>query len=241
MRSQLRGSKRTHSQVDSDDEMRITRSQPARKLAASQRQSTLTFSSQAPRRTTTPPRYSSPSPSPSQSSSILPSDSASHAAKSTKIAGSRRIFFELNVLKLQEHGHFRIQPRAIRGIGQSRISWIYFHGIEVQKKEKTTWDTKHRWWICKHCYEGEVFKPWPATSTSSCGSHLRNKHGILPPGCSSDIAIEASSIDPLKHNTLFRPSAGATIISTGSPPPTRASKKQPIQHCRSYSSQVVPL
>jgi hypothetical protein len=192
MPSQLRINKRAHSQVDSGDELQITRSQPLRRLPTKPRQSTLSFSQPATRDTTTP--TPGPSSTPSQISSIYPSESASRLSTVTarKILSTRRIYFEVDCSNLEGLGSFRVKARTMRSIGgKSKISWTYLHRIELEKKDKDKWI---RHWLYKQCYDQGSPKPMPSASTSSCSEHLQKKHKILPPGCSS--TETTASIEP---------------------------------------------
>lgn len=161
MPSQLRGSKRTYSQLDSDDDLHITRSQPAPRPAASQRQTTLSFSQPAP----SPAPI--PSPALSQTSSIHPSESVSFTSNTIqRIPAKQRIYFAVDCSRFKELNGFRVKARTMRSIGnKSRISWIYLHGMELEKKDKDKW-IKH--WLCKQCFDEGSPKPMPASSTTSC-------------------------------------------------------------------------
>jgi hypothetical protein len=144
MGSQSRTNKRTYSQRFSEDSELITRSQPSRSSTAKRRQSKLPFSQPTPREspprnTPTPPPQQSPSQSPSRESSILPSESASSVSRNRtgKILASRRCHFDIDFSELEG---FKLRPRTLRSMHNSKISWIYLHGIELEKKnEKGTW------------------------------------------------------------------------------------------------------
>lgn len=193
-----RASKRTHSQSFPEEDLLITRSQPIRSVAPKRQQSRLAFGQSAVQehaRRSTPlePRQRSLSQSPSQASSIQPSESASIASRpmGRKILATKRISFEVDLTMLD--GVYRTRTRTIRQIHTGKISWIYLHGIELEKKDTTNrW---HKYWLCKPCFDGGKLKALSAASTSSCGEHLRAKHSILPPG--AEVATTtSSSIDP---------------------------------------------
>jgi hypothetical protein len=184
MASQSHSSKRTYSQRISEEGALITRSQPPRSAALKRRQSTLVFSQPAPREalpraTPTPPPQRSPSLSPSQDSSIHPSESVSVVSrtKTPKILASQRCHFEVDFSGNLDG--YRRRARTIRTVGNGKISWIYLHGIEIEKQtEKGLWT---RYWLYRLYYRNGVSKPRPVASTSSCASHL-HKHEIFAPG-----------------------------------------------------------
>lgn len=193
MASQLRSSKRLFSQRDPDDEPCNTRSQSSRPLPTSTRQSTLPFSlpaSQSTLQSTPQPREQSPT------SSINPSESISHTGKHSKsigyrIAASQRIYFDAgDVSKLQlGEGEYRIRARTTRGVGKSKISWIWLHGVELERKCQGAWT--ERYWLCKHCFDSGDPKALAVSATSSCIMHLYQKHKILPPGSISSESTSA--------------------------------------------------
>lgn len=207
MVSQSRAVKRTYSQSISEEGALITRSQPLRIAAARQKQSKLPFGQptlreSSPRNTPTPPRERSPSLSPSQDSSILPSESASSVSRTrtVKIFASRRCHFRVDFSG--DLDGYRVRPRTLRALGQGKISWIYLHGIEIEKKnEKGIWK---RYWLCKHCHDDGIRKPRPNASTTSCSTHL-SKHQIYPPGQGPQTPIPPSIDDFLddQQHPLF--------------------------------------
>lgn len=191
-----RASKRTYSQSFPEEELAITRSQPSRSVASIRKQSKLAFSQSAlqetPRVTTPRPQQRSPSPIPSQESSIVPSESASNASRlvSGKILANRRIYFEVDLSNLE--GDFRTRTRNIRSLKSNKISWIYLHGIEIEKRDKHSHWAKH--WLCKPCFDEGDHKAFAAASTHSASEHLRKYHKIHAPGTPTS-PTTASSID----------------------------------------------
>jgi hypothetical protein len=196
-----RAGKRTYSQSFPEQAPSISRSQPTRSSTSTRKQSRLAFSqstSQEVLWARSPPPQERPrsrSPSASQESSIVPSESASNASRplSGKIPAARRIYFEVDLSKLELEGVFRTRARNIRGINKGRISWIYLYGLELEKIDKEGHSSKY--WLCKPCFDDANTKVMSAASTFSCSEHLRRHHKILPPG-SSATPTTTSSIDP---------------------------------------------
>lgn len=84
----------------------------------------------------------------------------------------RRVFFGVDFDLI---GHeYSIRARTNRAIKHSRISWIYLHGIELEKGGS-------KYWLCKQCYDVGKSKVMTATSTGGIARHL-NTHGIHTPG-----------------------------------------------------------
>jgi hypothetical protein len=79
-------------------------------------------------------------------------------------------------------GTYRHRSRSKRSVFNSRVSWIYLHGIELEKRsQKTGQWVKH--WLCKPCHEKGIIKIMAVTSTWSAARHLEsNQHSIFPPG-----------------------------------------------------------
>lgn len=79
--------------------------------------------------------------------------------------------------------------RSKKAFFQSRISWIYLYGIELEKKnDENNW-IKH--WLCKPCYDQGKVKTMAAESTWSCSQHLKGKHGIYPAGVLPTTAVDS--------------------------------------------------
>jgi hypothetical protein len=76
-------------------------------------------------------------------------------------------------------GEYKHRLRSKRAVANARISWIYLHGRELEKRKGTKWN---KYWLCKHCYERGIMKPLRADSTYSCSRHLESAHNIVPPG-----------------------------------------------------------
>jgi len=77
-------------------------------------------------------------------------------------------------------GDIRVRSRTARAINQSRILWIYLHGIELKKKDKKNKWNKH--WLCKLCYDAGTIKLYAAKSTASYNRHLNTFYGLYAPG-----------------------------------------------------------
>jgi hypothetical protein len=90
----------------------------------------------------------------------------------TTIKALKRVFFEVDFDLI---GHeYCVRKRTTRAIKHSRISWIYLHGIELEKGNT-------RYWLCKPCYDVGKSKVLVAASTGGVTRHLHS-HGITPPG-----------------------------------------------------------
>jgi hypothetical protein len=90
----------------------------------------------------------------------------------TTIKALKRVFFEVDFDLI---GHeYCVRKRTTRAIKHSRISWIYLHGIELEKGNT-------RYWLCKPCYDMGKSKVLVAASTGGVTRHLHS-HGITPPG-----------------------------------------------------------
>lgn len=200
MTSQIRKSKRSYSAIDSDDQSPTRNSQrkrrPTTKVVQSTLGSALGFTrksqlSQVTTRSVSPqqeqPSTQEPStrePSPREASSSPEPQSVSQGQRTPSrrhlIAASKRVFFNVDFTLLE--GDYRLRARRMRSIGSSKISWIYLHGVELEKKNTTT-GTMERYWICKHCYDDGTYKIMSAGSTSSITEHLNNiVHRIYAPG-----------------------------------------------------------
>jgi len=121
------------------------------------------------------------------------------------IAASRRINFGVDWTKLK--GEYRPRTRTKKSIKYNKISWIFEHGLELEKKQKNgRWSG--RYWLCKYCYdmgkmEGSLR---PVSSTTSCSLHLKSMmsgHGILPNGATTE--PQQGSVEEFleEHHPLF--------------------------------------
>jgi hypothetical protein len=133
--------------------------------------SPLALSSQASTRE--PSLSPTPSGPTSRASSSAPSAPSTHRLKATTIRALKRAAFEVDFSIVGPE--YSMRARTNRSIAHSRISWIYLHGVELEKG-------KHKYWLCKYCYDVGKSKVLAAYSTASCGKHLVNSHGIYPPG-----------------------------------------------------------
>jgi hypothetical protein len=87
-------------------------------------------------------------------------------------------------------GHeYSMRARTYRSVAQSQISWIYLHGVELEKG-------KGRYWLRKHCYDVGKSKILSASSTGGIATHLNN-HGFYPLG------TRASSSASTTGNTIM--------------------------------------
>jgi hypothetical protein len=84
----------------------------------------------------------------------------------------RRVFFKVD-FDLVGH-EYSTRSRTFRAIKHSQVSWIYLHGVELEKE-------KGRYWLCKACYDIGKSKVMAAVSTGAISRHLTT-HGIYPPG-----------------------------------------------------------
>jgi hypothetical protein len=198
MTSQTRGSKRTHSSIEPESPLSPRTSQRKKRASYKVQQSTLPFapsqlsqvSTPRRRRPTTPPilcqeasRESTLSPTPGTSS--LASSSVS-TARSTTIRALKRVFFEVD-FDLVGH-EYSVRARTSRAIKHSRISWIYLHGMELEKEKGN-----HKYWFCKHCYDVGKSKILNAGSTAGISKHLNTTHDIYSPGTTPSVGNTVDS------------------------------------------------
>jgi hypothetical protein len=197
MTSQTRRSKRTIYSMEPESLSPTRTSQRKKKSTYKALQSTLPFALSAPsqlsqvstsrrRSLTLSTRESSVSPTPSgpslASSTSAPSTCLSKS-KANTIRAVRRVFFEVDFDLIGRE--YSVRVRTHRSILQSRILWIYLHGIELEKG-------RARYWLCKHCHDVGKSKVLSAISTAGCSRHL-NIHSIYPPG----------TLPPSVSNTTF--------------------------------------
>ncbi|TKA50188.1 hypothetical protein B0A49_11188, partial [Cryomyces minteri] len=80
------------------------------------------------------------------------------------------------------HASYQLRPRQKRGIGDNRISWIWRHGIDIERLS-TGLEWKGKFWLCKACHEGGIKRqPLAAESSSNASKHMLKSHGIAPTG-----------------------------------------------------------
>lgn len=184
MTSQIRRSKRAYSEIESDDDPLARSSVRVRRPTAKLAQSMLGFTRSQPGQGADahPPSAPSTLPSLTRDASLSPelstqpSTSRSTSRRKHTIAATKRVTFDIDIGLVGPE--YRLRTRTIRSINKSRISWIYLHGIELEKK-----DGNGKYWLCRPCYDVGNVKIMPAASTSSCSEHLRsNLHRIYPPG-----------------------------------------------------------
>ena len=84
----------------------------------------------------------------------------------------RRVFFEVDFDLVGYE--YSMPSRTFRAIKHSQVSWIYLHGVELEKE-------KGRYWLCKVCYDIGKSKVMAAVSTGAISRHLTT-HGIYLPG-----------------------------------------------------------
>jgi hypothetical protein len=145
MTSQTRRSKRTIHSVEPESLSPTRTSQRKKKSTYKALQSTLPFALLAPSQLSqvSTPRRRSPTPS-TRESSVSPTPSGPSLASSTSapsirsskskantIRAVRRVFFEVDFDLIGRE--YSVRARTYRSILQSRISWIYLHGIELEK------------------------------------------------------------------------------------------------------------
>ena len=66
--------------------------------------------------------------------------------------------------------------RSNRRLGGNKISWIYLHGVELEKRGPSGKWIKH--WICRYCHEQGRIKVMNAQASTNCTRHLNDQHGI---------------------------------------------------------------
>jgi hypothetical protein len=115
------------------------------------------------------------------SSDDLPEEKETLVARRYSIPAKERLLFEPN-WQLLQGGKYRHRPRTKRSTGDSRISWIFKHGAEVEKV-KSDGRFGGRYWVCKHCNDANVKQqPYGCRSTSSAAYHLLKAHLLGPHG-----------------------------------------------------------
>jgi hypothetical protein len=79
-----------------------------------------------------------------------------------EIYAVKRLQFDVDLSELGEEYKYRLRTK--KAFFNSRISWIYLHGIELEKRSKETgkW-IKH--WLCKPCFDDGRVKTMAADST----------------------------------------------------------------------------
>jgi hypothetical protein len=198
MSSQSHKTKRAHSAISPDDGSPTRSPQRKRRPTSKLLQGTLAFvplqlsqvltARKSPSLPTAAPlasftRGPALSPTPSEPSSPLRPPALQ---KLITILASKRIFFEVDFDFVGTE--FRLRKRTKRSINYSRITWIYLHGIELEKKDpkRNEWT---KYWICRPCYDaGSRCKVMAAESTASCGKHLIWAHGIYALGTHPPVA-----------------------------------------------------
>jgi len=76
----------------------------------------------------------------------------------------------------------RVRARTERGIGSSRISFTYKHGLQLWRRQQTGLYSS-KYFLCKHCLDQKKVKtPLAANATSQSIVHLLHKHRIGPSG-----------------------------------------------------------
>lgn len=88
----------------------------------------------------------------------------------------------------------------MRAIKHSPISWIYLHGMELEKRDKRGQfsDRSSKYWLCKDCYDKGKVQLMSPSSTTSCAEHLKNSHFIYEPGVGLNDASAATIADYLE-------------------------------------------
>jgi hypothetical protein len=194
--------KRPYSEVDSENDSPTRASQRSRRPTAKLQQSILEFgrrpSSQSLLRRVT---ARSPTPQSIEPSTQEPStreqtpESLSEAVQKEKvrkkkprknqISAHRRVEIEVDLTRLD--GEYRERLRSKSAFGSAPISWIYLHGIELEKRGEKGWNKQ---WLCKHCYDSGTVKIFAADSTWSPSRHLEGTHGIYSPGTPRPAALD---------------------------------------------------
>ncbi|KAK5015111.1 hypothetical protein LTR16_003557, partial [Cryomyces antarcticus] len=79
-----------------------------------------------------------------------------------------------------------------RSIGGPKVSWIWKHGMEIQKITEQR-SPSNKYWLCQLCYEANKMKPQilQAASTTNAGKHMKLIHQV-----DEDGLIELEKITP---------------------------------------------
>jgi hypothetical protein len=206
MSQRSRQGKRTHSERDSENDSPTRSSQRVRRPTAKLQQSTLGFrrppasqsllsnvTTRSPSPSIASTRESStrpPSPSLPPDSLVSPSvQKVKKKPRKHEISAHRRVEFEVDLLRLD--GEYRRRVRTKHAFHNAPISWIYLHGVELEKTGSKSW---HKHWLCKHCFDDGTMKSFAVDSTYSAGRHLKKAHSIYPPG--EQPPVELDRLEP---------------------------------------------
>jgi len=105
--------------------------------------------------------------------------------KTTKrftIHAKDRLSFEVDFQLYREFGVYQLRPRTKRSFGNSRISWIFQYGVEVEELQAGG-EFGGRYWICQRCHNRKAIeRPLTCGSTSTPAYHLQAVHQLGPQG-----------------------------------------------------------
>ncbi|KAI6914226.1 hypothetical protein KC318_g700 [Hortaea werneckii] len=106
----------------------------------------------------------------------------------------------------------RVRTRTKRSTGSSRISFIYKHGLQLERKAPNG-QYKGKYWLCKHCYDRKKTKaPLAATATSQPTVHLQKWHNIGSSGVLDEPPqLITPHLTPTPHFDRHKPTAEAFI------------------------------
>jgi hypothetical protein len=93
----------------------------------------------------------------------------------SSVLASTRCTFTVPLHRPELSGYRRCF-RSNRRLGGNKISWIYLHGVELEKKGPSGKWIKH--WICRYCHEQGRIKVMNAQASTTCTRHLHDQHGI---------------------------------------------------------------
>jgi hypothetical protein len=90
------------------------------------------------------------------------------------VLASARYTFTVPLERPELSGYCRCF-RSNRRFGGNKISWIYLHGVELEKRGPSGKWIKH--WICRYCHEQGRIKVMNAQASTDCTRHLHDQHG----------------------------------------------------------------
>lgn len=98
------------------------------------------------------------------------------------IRADERSIFEPDWTRVVEGELYRERARTLRSTGSSRLSFIYKHGLQVERRQPNGSYDKI-FWICKHCNDRRKPQtPLTSSATSTAIAHLKNVHLIVSTG-----------------------------------------------------------
>jgi len=174
MTSQSRQTRRNSKRPASNDPVQESSKTAQKRARITNLQSTLPF---APPPLSPPATQSPPvdNPTPCPAGRI---DKAELVIEKT-IRADERIIFQPDWSLVVDGESYRERPRSLRTTGSSRISFIYRHGLQLERKQPDGTFGKV-FWLCKPCHDRrKVQAPLVAGATSQSIIYLQNKHSIV--------------------------------------------------------------